>query len=250
MKRRLQKISLNTWVLITLVVIAISSSVWSAYENPNFADREWRSGWLQNFSTEMMGAIVTFLLFELLVGGRRARTESEKAEQALKARLVSDAGSRVNGIAIKAVEELQAHGWLEGGGGLLQEANLYRANLQGVILSHANLQQADLQDANLQQAILSGASLQGANLEGAILQAATLSIANLQEARLVDANLQGAYLLNANLQEAKLMVAKFDENVVLPDNTKWTQDTDMSRFTNPDHPDFWQPEWVKSRSEQ
>jgi len=25
----------------------------------------------------------------------------------------------------------------------------------------------------------------------------------------------------------------------------WTPETDMTRYTNPEHPDFWQPEWAK-----
>jgi hypothetical protein len=25
----------------------------------------------------------------------------------------------------------------------------------------------------------------------------------------------------------------------------WTSDTDMSRYTDPNHPDFWQPDWAK-----
>jgi len=25
----------------------------------------------------------------------------------------------------------------------------------------------------------------------------------------------------------------------------WTPDTDMSRYTDPEHTDFWQPDWVK-----
>ena len=25
----------------------------------------------------------------------------------------------------------------------------------------------------------------------------------------------------------------------------WTPETDMTRYTNPDHPDFWEPEYIK-----
>jgi uncharacterized protein YjbI with pentapeptide repeats len=56
--------------------------------------------------------------------------------------------------------------------------------------------------------------------------------ANLGEVNLGGANLQGAILKRANL----------DEFTILPDGTKWTPDTDMARFTDPDHPDFWRPE--------
>jgi hypothetical protein len=30
-----------------------------------------------------------------------------------------------------------------------------------------------------------------------------------------------------------------DETVTLPDGTNWTSDTDMMRFTDPAHPQFW-----------
>ena len=65
-----------------------------------------------------------------------------------------------------------------------------------------------------------------------------------------EANLWSANLKGANLQQANLKNARLDEDTVLPDSkatlnngylSKWTPDTDMSRFTNPEHPDFWQP---------
>ena len=69
------------------------------------------------------------------------------------------------------------------------------------------------------------------------LQGAILSGANLEGAYLVMANLQGAVLIGANLQGAK-----FDDNTTLPDDTRWTRDTDMARFTDPEHPDLWRPD--------
>jgi uncharacterized protein YjbI with pentapeptide repeats len=74
------------------------------------------------------------------------------------------------------------------------------------------------------------------NLQGATLQRARLLRTNLQQANLFDANLQRAILIAVNLQEAYM-----DEDTTLPDGTKWTPDTDMARFTDPGHPDFWSP---------
>ncbi len=107
-----------------------------------------------------------------------------------------------------------------------------------------NLQEADLRGTNLQEAILWLANLQEANLRVASLQEANLRVANLQEANLWGtnlwgANLQGAILWGANLQGADLGGATFDENTMLPDGTKWTPGTDMGRFTDREHPDFW-----------
>jgi uncharacterized protein YjbI with pentapeptide repeats len=113
---------------------------------------------------------------------------------------------------------------------------------------------------------LSGATLQDANLQGANLQDADLQKAYLQGAFLVQASLQGANLQHANLHEATLKlsdlpshIARFDEKTILPDadnighefnpiyDKYWTPETDMSRYTDSNHPDFWQPDWVKEQ---
>lgn len=81
----------------------------------------------------------------------------------------------------------------------------------------------------------------------------------LTGAKLQGANLAGVTLWRANLTNANLQQVKFDEHTVLPDaqwveedtegnliyDKCWIQDIDMTRYTNPEHPDFWQPEWVK-----
>ncbi len=90
-------------------------------------------------------------------------------------------------------------------------ANLRRANLREVRLSHANLQKANLRRANLQKASLWDANLQKARLSRANLQEANLLSANLQKARLSRANLQKASLWYANLQETRLGYANLQE---------------------------------------
>jgi len=40
---------------------------------------------------------------------------------------------------------------------------------------------------------------------------------------------------------AHLERAKLAEHTTLPDGTRWKPDTDLARFTDPDHPDFWRP---------
>ncbi len=113
----------------------------------------------------------------------------------------------------------------------LQRANFSDANLQGANLSEANLQEAWLRDANLEGADLSVADLRGASLRGADLEGANLSVADLR----------GANLYRTNLQGAELTDAVFDDTTTLPDDSNWTPDTDMTRFTDPEHPDFWDP---------
>jgi len=263
---------LRVGVLLILIVVGLVSSLGTAWRTGDW------EGLFLNLGTEMLGAVATYVLLELFIGGRERR-------EANKAALIAQLGSRVNDVTVAAAEELRRHGWLCDGS--LQKAILHGANLEGINLSEANLKKADLSDANLEEANLTEANLQGAdlftanlqgailwgtnlegahltqsnlrgaimwgaNLEGAhlykadlqwaILEGATLRETNLEEAILREANLQGADLIGANLKGAFLDEAGLSENTTLSDGTKWTLDTDMARFTDPDHPDFWHPE--------
>jgi hypothetical protein len=203
MLRRLQSIS-NWVVLFILVIVAISSSIGSIIVNADHADAAWWSGWLQNFSTEIMGAIVTFALFELVIG-----TVKEKKNLIIQMRNAD------NTTALNATAEMRVKGFVADG------------------------------------------SLRGADLRNAQLQGAYLWQADLRGAHLFKANLSGAILFNANLKHARdIETVRFDEKTVLPDShliesdeqgnliydNYWTPETDMTRYTNPDHPDFWKPD--------
>lgn len=219
-------------VLVLIGVLAIGFSI--AARIAGGQDRNWW-GWAdslaQNFGAGMIGALVTFLLIDRIIGGRE-----------LKARLIREMGSNVQNVAVQAVNELRAHGWLTDGslnGRYLLEANLEGAyleyaNLQKTKLSQANLQKADLRHANLRRASLLLANLQGANLRNADLWKAGLAHVILKGANLEGANLQEADF--ANLSRADFL---FDEKTVLPDKTHWTPGANLSHFTNPDHPKFW-----------
>ncbi len=122
----------------------------------------------------------------------------------------------------------------------LQGANLENANLSGAELDHAHLGKANLHGVNLRSADLHKAILFDANLKEAILHGA-----NLQEAALFDTCLESADLGGANMQGANLNQVILDKNTILPDGTKWTEDSDMRKFT---HPEEWQAE-QKAESE-
>ncbi len=136
----------------------------------------------------------------------------------------------------------------------LQNANLRQANLQRADLLLANLTRANIPAANLQYAYLMDANLRKAFLLGSNLLGADLRSVNLYHAHLADANLQGARLTGANIEEAILRGVNLDNIIleeeilrakiitILPDGNKWTPDTDMTRFTDPHHPDFWRPD--------
>ena len=261
-----QRLSLNMIVLLFLIAVGIGTSGASLINNASGYDADWRSGWFQNFSTEVFGAIMTFGVFELLVGSRKEQKE-------LKARLIREAGSKDNAIAVKAIREITERGWLKGDTGILTGVTLEGVNLEGADLGGVNLAGADLGganltgaklggakltgaklwDANLAGASLVGANLDGVNLWGANLSGAYLRISNLSGANLGGANLAGANLWGANLAGAKLKGANYDDKTVLPDaqnsgtllkpiyDKYWTPEIDMTRYTDPEHPDFWQP---------
>ena len=120
-------------------------------------------------------------------------------------------------ISTSALEELRAYGWLEDG------------SLEGLALNSLNLPNSDLFRANLSKTDLSNSNFSKARL----------TWANLVNADLFGANLCGAILDMADLTNSHLTAVEFDRNTVLPDNTKWTPNTDMSRFTNLQHPNYW-----------
>ena len=239
---------LRITVLAVLVAVALVSSLSGVLLSGDWA------GLLLSFGTEMAGAVATYILLELFIG-RWERGEAEREErevereerEADKAHLTARLGSQVKDAVVPAAEELRRRGWLHNGS--LQEKNLSKANLQGVDLSNAdlkgallitaNLEGTDLSGANLHGAYLFMADLQGADLAGADLQEANLLWANLKEANLSGAGLSKTNLLRADLERADLSMASFDKDTTLPDGAKWTPDTDMGRFTDPEHPNFW-----------
>ncbi len=232
-------------VLLGLFGFAVRGST-AAYAGDFFPTdwQPWWDGFLQNSGTEMLGAFLTFILLEVIRGSRERQAQEEAEERRTKAtqelvRGFVQAQETARLRAAKTPEERQPILNSMRATELLQGAALFWANLQGADLSMAKLQGAWLHGANLQGADLFGANLQGADLQGVNLEEAVLFGANLEGAILKEANLQGAYLREANLRGAYLEGATFSEKTILPDDTRWTPDTNMARFTDPEHPDFW-----------
>lgn len=203
---------------------------------------------------EFLGVVVTIFVIE--------RMNRQRDMTLLKKRLLREAASPSNGVAKAAISWMRDEGWLEGEEGLLEGAYLWEANLAGASLNSANLSRAYLGNADLNGAYLARADLSGADMLGIDLRScdmvgvnlsrAQLRFANMEGVYLGDANLTGASLLDANLKNASLEdvywgYARMDESTVLPDGSKWRKDSDMARFTDPTHENFWQPEWVKSQ---
>lgn len=100
----------------------------------------------------------------------------------------------------------------------------------------------DLAFQNLEGKDLSGIDLTGANLEHAHLRDATLCGTHLELANLRGADLRGVDLTAAYLRDADLTGVQISTATVLPDGSHCTDAGDLRRFTDPNHPDFWQPQ--------
>ena len=167
-----------------------------------------------------------------------------------RTRLARQVTSPINHVAIEAVREIRALGWLTGENAFLKGAGLREANLAGANLRDANLEETNLSTSNLNGAYLWNANLVGADLRDSILTGASLAGTNLAGAFLWKADLRGTDLALVNLVGAELSNAAFDTHTILPDAEfskpkYWTPETDMTRYTDPSHPDFWQPDWAK-----
>lgn len=252
------------YALAVLAGIAVFTAIFSLVITRE-RKREWWAAWLQGISTEMIGAIVTVILFSVIVG----EAERDQAELESQAQLVRQMRSTINTEAIRAVEELRLQDWyiVAANNGDFEGANLSGANLQGfhlrgasfvsanleganlswTLAEGANFFYANLTDADLTRAVLDTASFWNANLSGANLTDARVSIADLRDANLsgailVETQMGNTNLSGANLSGADVSRAQFDRNTTLPDGTLWTLETDMNRFTDPNHPNYWQPD--------
>lgn len=149
----------------------------------------------------------------------------------------------------------------------LSEAGFMSANLKNAELSATRAYQTSFYMAHMQRATirhvdLSNCDFTDSDLHGVDLTRTVLRDSLFQSTNLAKANLERACLLNVGLMDANLTGAnfnrtRFDEQTILPDakfvefvdgkpmfDKYWTPDTDMSKYTDPNHPDFWQPQWV------
>jgi uncharacterized protein YjbI with pentapeptide repeats len=135
---------------------------------------------------------------------------------------------------------------------ILKDVSMTEANLEGANLEGVNARNAHMSKVNFQRADLERANLEGADLSNANFQRTRLWNANLQGANLEGADFRGAFLSQANLQGANLQDAKFDESTVLPEHDfygevpMWTSETDMTRYTDSEHSDFWRSDRRRS----
>lgn len=201
---------LRLLIIPILLAGTLVPTIWGMSQNPDWP------GLALNFGTGMGGSLVTFILIDLLIGSR----EKQEADALEKARLIRQMRSKDSGLALVAVEELRAHGWLLDGS--LRGANLINANLQAGYLRRANLRDVNLHRANLQKTRLGGTDLRGARLEDAILLEADLDDTKLYRAQVLPAQLtQANRLRSASMPEGE----RYDGRFNLPGDLKDAQAT-------------------------
>ena len=277
----------NLFILATLMVITAGSIFLSADSSPTGSSADWWSGLWQNFSSEMLGALLMFLLLNIWLRGREKKDQKiqnqkhyksllfhakdyEEVQHILQEMQDSDAledvhlpnvdlskiglyqadftGANLRGAIFHKTNLVQS---------ILNHVDLTDASMEDVALSYATLENARLCSAKLNRAALDHAILRGAHLESADLSFANLQFADFEHARLSGANLAKARIESANfasanlrdvsLRNAVLVEVQMDYNTILPDGTQWSGDPDLRRFTNPNHPHFWEPHWANQR---
>ncbi|MEO0564317.1 MAG: pentapeptide repeat-containing protein [Chloroflexota bacterium] len=131
----------------------------------------------------------------------------------------------------------------------MKDAELFSASMKGAVFIGADLSGANMFGAKLTRATLREAKCAGADFSYAAMDTADCDGVDFSEAKLLSttlrgtglrgANLRGATLTNTDLMNADLTDAQLDQTTILPDGTTWTPQTDLGRFTDSDHTDFW-----------
>ncbi|MGB1288235.1 MAG: pentapeptide repeat-containing protein [Aggregatilineales bacterium] len=127
---------------------------------------------------------------------------------------------------------------------IFNEADLRHARLSRVSAGSASFINAKMQGVEMLFAHFNNAQFNHANLTEADMRRCNLRHASLNDvcaigAKLEYANLGGADLCGADLRHASLTGIHFDTKTILPDGSTWSRQTDMGRFTNPRHRQFW-----------
>jgi uncharacterized protein YjbI with pentapeptide repeats len=121
------------------------------------------------------------------------------------------------------------------------------ARFQGVHAIEANFSETDFRHANFQGAALLRVNFHKSDLRDTSFARANLAGANLTEARLAGAILDNVVFTKETvLPDAKLVKVKNGVHIY---DQYWNPQVDMRRYTDPNHPDFWQPDASEAEPE-
>lgn len=182
------------------------------------------TGFETNLYTELLSIGVTILVLNWFAD-RRARNQR-------KQELLLQLSSPSNDFALEASRQLDQLGWLEDG------------TLSGTEFSGGNLKGAKFLAADLSRTWWIGAHFEKASLSETKFNEASFTFCFFNDTDCWRVDFENAVIAScvfrgANLIDANMCGARFDEGTILPDGKPWTPDTDMTRFTDPDHPQFW-----------
>jgi hypothetical protein len=163
-----------------------------------------------NISTELASIAITILVIDALA--------QQRADEQRKTQLIRELRNPDNGIALRALRELEARNWTSDGS--LKKAYLLGANLENGFLRDTDLSQAWLLNVNLQGAYMRNSKLTDTTLVGANLRGVReLTSSQLREARM----LLGATMPNGD---------RYNGSFNLPEDIKAGQE----RGFNMNHP--------------
>jgi hypothetical protein len=213
-----QKLGLALLILAAIVTLVGSLDAHPGLDPLTFFKKTF-DDFYTNVGTELASIATTVLIIDRM---HRLRDDENERDA-----LILQMGSPDHSLAIEAVRMLTAQNWLKKGA--LAHAHLTHANLEGVNLQDVALPNARMALTNLRHAKLTRANLRNVYFKGADMQSVCLRGADLRGANLNDAN-----IIDAHFDEETVL----DSETILPDCTYWEEGTDISRYTNPQHPDF------------
>lgn len=214
-----QLVGLGLLMLAGLVTVIGAFDQHREESFPKFIEKTF-DDFYSNVGTELASIAITILIID--------RLQERSAEAREKNRLILQMGSPDKAFAVDAVRMLNARGWLREG--TLSQQNLNESNLESANLKGAVLRNTTFWQANLRKVKFNGADLRGADFH----------VANLEGAHFSGADLRGAKFKDANWANVKLDDdTMFDRHTLLPDGTNWTPSMDVTRYTNPQHPEYW-----------
>lgn len=215
--------------------------------------QEIASDFYANVGSELVSVVFTVLIVDRLAE-RRAKNDRKRE-------LIFEMGAEEHDNAMRALRLLKFHGYDKDGslnGKDFRRAHLAGADLSSSDLASANLEWADLSGTNLWDADLTNARLWSADLSGSYLWGVDFSGADLRSASLLKASIRITESDGVDIESLRPIYTsrhkprriKFDTKTILPNGKSWSEDVDMRIFTDPEHPDFWEPYWVKEQREQ
>jgi len=198
---------------VGLLIIAIGLVVGSKVNRNSIVQ-----DYIPNIVTEIISIAVTVLIIDSL-NERRSRKE-------LKDRLKRQIWSKDQGLALNAINELRANGWLTDGS--LEDINLPyavldRAELKEAVLNGANFHRASLRKAYVGHAHLRNCDFSQADLTLSIFNHSDLTGSDFTNAILDDASFEDAILMGATIEREQILCAKSFRGAIMPDGSSYEE---------------------------